>query len=124
MKDYGLFVSIAVFLLVVLAVGIATRRNGVSEGTEIIPGAFVGIGTLVNAWLNKAGASKPPKPADQNYQSQFRGGGGLLKRRDWERCALPTATKFARSRREPAGRIVRKLDLIEAGTLRSLEGGA
>jgi hypothetical protein len=60
MKDYGHFVSVAVFLLVLLALGIATRRNGISEGTEIILGALAGVGILVNAWLDKAGASKPP----------------------------------------------------------------
>jgi hypothetical protein len=50
-NTHGQF-SVAVFLLILLGVGIGTRVNGIAEGTEIILSALVGIGLLVKSWLD------------------------------------------------------------------------
>jgi hypothetical protein len=52
-NPYRDFLSVGILLLVVLAVGIICRRQGVPESTEIIFEALAGIGILVNAWIAK-----------------------------------------------------------------------
>jgi len=47
------FLSLATLLLILLAIGIAARVNGIPEGTEIIFTALASLGVLVNSSLGK-----------------------------------------------------------------------